>query len=809
VLRTAQSSIGPCPPAWTPASNIDATRQISTHTPAADRRRHRHDDHARPPRTGPGRPGHPSQYWLVPDASLSRNVANRGTESAEQRFARAVRSIDAGQLEAGQYLVDTTALAATPLGDYALYYKGVALLGLSRYTDAETVLTALQARKPQGFLKEALPLRLAELALARADAKKGIDVLESITDDTLSAPEEVWLQLGRAAERAGDRDKALKAYRRVYYDYPLSAQASDAQSGIERLQTGDLIPSDRFARELERAGKLFDARRWAQARAGFEPLSRVAQGDDAQLIALRMAECDYYLDRFRQAREALRPFLKGISREAEARFFYLTATRALGDTSTYVELAQDFLTDFPDSTWTEEVLNNLASHYIIIDDDEAADAVFRDLYRRFPRSRHAERAAWKIGWRAYRSGNYLEAAEVFEEAAAAYPRADNRPAWLYWSARARDNMRDQPTATTRYRLVVADYENSYYGRLASKALEARGGPATVDTPVVAAAAVAAPQPVPTDAVVRALLALELYDVALREVQYAQRVWGDTPQLQATVAFIRHNQGLALSSFDRFNALRGAINTMRRAYPQFMAAGGEGLPPDVLRIIYPLDYWPLISKYSATHDLDPYLVAALMAQESTFTADVRSSANAYGLMQLLPSTASRYARRMGIRRFSASSLTQPETNVRIGTEYFKDLVDRFGGAHYALASYNAGENRVVRWMMDNPGLPQDEFIDDIPFPETQNYVKRILGTAEDYRRLYGGGLLDPNASLRVSGAAMTPARAAASRSASSKKVSSSKKSTTKKTTPKKSTAKKPTAKKSTAKRPARKSSSSRR
>jgi len=65
------------------------------------------------------------------------------------------------------------------------------------------------------------------------------------------------------------------------------------------------------------------------------------------------------------------------------------------------------------------------------------------------------------------------------------------------------------------------------------------------------------------------------------------------------------------------------------------------------------------------------------------------------------------------------------------------VRQFGGAHYALASYNAGENRVARWISERPGIDQDEFIDDIPFPETQNYVKRILGTAEDYRRLYGG------------------------------------------------------------------------
>jgi soluble lytic murein transglycosylase len=269
----------------------------------------------------------------------------------------------------------------------------------------------------------------------------------------------------------------------------------------------------------------------------------------------------------------------------------------------------------------------------------------------------------------------------------------------------------------------------------------------------------------------------MYGDALREVQYAQRVWGDSPQLQATSAWIRHQQGLTLTAEERFAALRGAITTMRRAYPQFMAAGGEALPADVLRIIFPLDYWPLITKYSEMHQLDPYLIAALMAQESTFTAEIRSHANAYGLMQIIPGTGRRYARKLGISPFNTTMLRQPEINVRIGTQYFRDLIDRFGGAHFALASYNAGESRVDRWTDERPGVPQDEFIDDIPFPETQNYVKRILGTAEDYRALYGGGVLDPN-NLRPSPAAVTTAPAAKapapSRTTTKKKTTAAKK-----------------------------------
>ena len=696
------------------------------------------------PTAHPPLPLQPSHYWFVPDPSAASTPAARRVDDAAARFARGARLIAAGDFAAGLPLVTPQDLAGSPLEPYAHFYRAIALEGLSRLDEADAGLTALVARKPEGYLREAATLRLGDVAVARDDAERAEDLLERLSNDKVSSPEQVFLALGRAEEAVGHKDHALQAYGRVYYDFPLSTEAIDAQDAFERLQTPSLVPPDRFARELARAERLFAARRWAQARAAFEPLARVAQRDDRELIALRLAESDYYLDRHRAARDALQRHLDGGKLEAEARFFHLTAVRALGDHGSYVKLARQLVADHPDSEWAAETLNNLASHYIIIDEDAAADPVFRELLRRFPKHRHAERAAWKAGWWSYRHGDFAATADLFESAAVTFPRADNRPAWLYWSGRARDQLGDTEAANARYRLAITDYQNTYYGRLSVKQLEQRRQPPVAPSTTVASAGGSAA--VPNDELIRALAAVQLYDDALREVQYAQRVWGDSPQLQATSAWVRHRQGLELKATERFTALRGAITTMRRAYPQFMTAGGENLPPDVLRIIFPLDYWPLITKYAKAHDLDPFLLAALMAQESTFTPEIRSAANAIGLMQITPPTGRTLARQLGIRRFTNAMLTQPEPNVRMGTKYFKDMVNRFGGVHYALAGYNAGPHRVVAWLKESPGLPQDEFIDSIPFAETQNYVKRILGTAEDYRRLYGGGVLDPNARL---------------------------------------------------------------
>jgi soluble lytic murein transglycosylase len=529
----------------------------------------------------------------------------------------------------------------------------------------------------------------------------------------------------------------------VYFGFPASEQAVEAKAAIDRLQATGNVPPASFEDALSRAERLFSARRWADARAAFEPLIAVASGDTRALTTIRVAECDYRLGRHRAARDRLKPFVDGGSREAEARYFYLNAVRGLGDRAAYVALSRTLVADHPASEWAAEALNDLASSYVVDDQGEEADRVFRELLIRFPRHRYAERAAWKVGWAAYRSRRFAEAATIFESAAAAFPRADYRPAWLYWSGRARAGTGDRQEASERYQLVVADYGSSYYGRLASKLRGPISATASARARTAAAgSAAAAPPSVP---VIRALITAGLFDDAIREVQFAQRTWGDSSQLQATFAWIRNQQGLDLRADERFTALRGAITTMRRAYPQFLTAEGNTLPVEVLGIIFPLDYWDLIQKYSSAHGLDPYLITALMAQESTFTPEIRSSANARGLMQVMPSTGRMYARKLGIRPFSTGSLSQPETNVRIGTRYFKDLMDRFGAQHYALAAYNAGETRVGQWLKEAPGLPPDEFIDNIPFPETQNYVKRILGTVDDYRRLYATGRLAAAAS----------------------------------------------------------------
>jgi soluble lytic murein transglycosylase len=656
-----------------------------------------------------------SDIWLVP-SEADRRARQDGLTAAVERY------------RAGDHAAALAALNRVgrqhPLADYVEYYKGLAYLRLKQLPQARTALEAVLAREPEGVLAMAAMLAQGEVAEADGDHRRAVAIYQRLADEKHLVNEDVLSRLGRAALAASDRKTAAEAYVRIYYEYPLTNAATAAASRLTGLQ--DQIVRTSYKADIGRAAMLFGARRYADARAAYQELRSHVDGDDRQLADLRIAQCDFHLKRYVAAREALRPHLTRGPHQAEARLFYLSALGELGQHAEYVSRTRDLVKEFPDSSWAEEALNNLGTHYIMIGQDETAAGVFGELYERFPAGNHAQRAAWKYGWWSYRNGDFKTTVDVFESAAATFPRSDYRPSYLYWAARAHGRLGVRTQAEARYRLMYTDYGNSYYGRLAGKQFDVTGIEAAVMPVSYAPPAAAEPSHLPNAARIRLLLAHGLYDDALEELRHAQRQWGTSPAIEATIAWAFHQKG----------ELRRAIMLMRRAYPQHLTASGQDLPVEVRQVIFPLVYWDLIRRHSSERKLDPYLVSALVAQESTFEPSARSVANAVGLMQILPATGRRLAQSAGMKSFSPSMLTRPETNIRLGTLYFSRLVERFGGAHYALASYNAGENRVVRWRAERPGVDEDEFIDDIPFPETQNYVKRILGTAEDYRLLYG-------------------------------------------------------------------------
>lgn len=154
--------------------------------------------------------------------------------------------------------------------------------------------------------------------------------------------------------------------------------------------------------------------------------------------------------------------------------------------------------------------------------------------------------------------------------------------------------------------------------------------------------------------------------------------------------------------------------------------------DDLELRFPLAYQEAVNSASANTNIEPTLLYAIARQESAFAADARSPAGAMGLMQLMPSTARRTARAIGVK-YRYWDLIDPIQNIQLGSRYLHQLLDQFNGNHiFATAAYNAGPERVKEWVAEKSvQLPYDIWIETIPYRETRGYVQNVLSFSVIY------------------------------------------------------------------------------
>ena len=179
----------------------------------------------------------------------------------------------------------------------------------------------------------------------------------------------------------------------------------------------------------------------------------------------------------------------------------------------------------------------------------------------------------------------------------------------------------------------------------------------------------------------------------------------------------------------------AMRALKRALPYAATASINAIPLAYWRILFPEPWWDTIKAESAKNNLDPYLVASLIRQESEFNPSVISYANAYGLMQLLPSVGKAMAREEGISHFQTFQLLDPETNIRLGTPIpAPDAGPLRRRAGVRAGGLQRGRQRVVDWEAAGPYSGIDEFVESIPFTQTREYVEAILRNEETYRAI---------------------------------------------------------------------------
>ncbi|HHT47574.1 MAG TPA: lytic transglycosylase domain-containing protein [Firmicutes bacterium] len=157
---------------------------------------------------------------------------------------------------------------------------------------------------------------------------------------------------------------------------------------------------------------------------------------------------------------------------------------------------------------------------------------------------------------------------------------------------------------------------------------------------------------------------------------------------------------------------------------------------LVRFFYPFPYRDIIIGEAQKNGLEPLLVAAVIMVESSFNEEAKSPKGALGLMQVMPETGFWAAEQMQLELFSLEQLFDPHINIAIGTWYLAGLFRQFNGNLYAaLAAYNGGRGHVSRWLREGIWDGTRESLNDIPFPETYNFVLKVERTYKQYKRIY--------------------------------------------------------------------------
>jgi soluble lytic murein transglycosylase len=541
------------------------------------------------------------------------------------------------------------------------------------------------------------------------------------------------LAQGEVALALGQAEEAERIYKRVLLGHPLSQEAGIARAKLTAMGAETSLSTA----ELRSLGDAYyNAGHYADASEQFHALARQSRLDAGSRagFAVAAAACNLKLKRLTKAQAEALPDTHD---ENGARRLYLLMelARSRNDLDEQKRIVAEMESRFPQSPWLAEALHSSGNLYMLRRDYAAAVAYYSTLATRFPSSKNAATAHWRAGWLSYRQGLYADASRIFNEQIRLYPGATETVSALYWRGRLYETVEHKPDlAAANYRALLRAYPHYFYAQLARQRLAALGNyqkealPAPqpqldrIQAPPVPPLEESFPADSPHLAKARLLANAGLNEYIAQEIAADpdSSSWSALAEAQIYASY-----------GENFRAMR----IVKRALPSAATASIQSIPQAYWRILFPKPWWETIRTESAKNNLDPYLVAALIRQESEFNPSAVSPANACGLMQLLPATGKSLAHEEGIKHFQTFQLFDPATNIRLGTRYLRKTLDKFGGVtEYALAAYDAGDDRVLDWQAGGPYQGIDEFVESIPFTETREYVESILRNLETYKAI---------------------------------------------------------------------------
>lgn len=659
----------------------------------------------------------------------------------------------------------------TELDDYVRFFLARTLVETD---DAPRALNEFQqflTRYPSHPLADEVRLQIANLLFndeRYADALNWYtQLLEASTPDT----GEFFYRLGRSAFETGAYQQAVDALQQVRVYHPTHPTAKDARQYLQMILKTypNLEPQWTAEMTLDHADALLQGRAYDEAVRQYEAfLNAYPQSD-----RLEDAEFSKIAAYFRAgnakagiaALDALVTQYADAHPQIAARALYMRGYQHWNaDRNTQArELMQRLVKDFPQTSWTDDAYYVIGRIYQSQRQYPQAARWYADLAQNYPSGDSAEEGLWRAGWARYLNAQYEQAAQLFATVPNRFPGGAYRDDSLYWQGRALEKTKQRDAAIRVYRQLVQISPDTYYGILAQKRLRLfqvsveRSSAEAERHPEFSEIFQRLRQILPPDtykAVARRsttiseLRAVNLSDYAVKETAWVGGILGiadEAPDVftepQETVAGDNAGHRLMMVYFlARLYAFAGdylsTIQLSSKIETFLEQTPGYDFPYMLHRLKYPLAYSDLIQKYAELNNVDPFLIAGIIRQESAYNSQARSYADARGLMQLIPSTGKRVAAREGIENFTTSRLYEPELNIRLGTRYLVDVLDRFDGNLYrALAAYNAGPKATEKWWPTSGTGDQELIVENITYRATRNYVKRVLRNQHNYRLIY--------------------------------------------------------------------------
>ncbi|MEK6569245.1 MAG: transglycosylase SLT domain-containing protein [candidate division NC10 bacterium] len=621
------------------------------------------------------------------------------------------------------------------VADYSLYLAASAYQGLGLKPQAIDLLSRLLLEHPGSLLAERAVRERANLYAdvnLLSEAEKAYrDYLSRASD--ASQRREATLALAEIFLKEGRQGEAEELLRQLWLKWPGTREAVRAG---ELLNSMAEAPPFTLSEQFDRVLALYNSGQHAQAAAGFSPFlaGNTSHASRARLLS---GISRFHLRDYNQAITLLSPLIKEPSSlRAESLYWIGRSYGRLDDREKAIATLMRLVDLYPRSVWADDSLYMVALNY---SDDRkpkrAVEALSR-LNREHPSSDLGDVALWTRAWINYRESAPTTALHDLQRLQKGAPSPSRlRVQAFYWSGRILEQLGKRPEALRTYRGLLETFSDEYYyieqTRLRLDRLAPSAGH-VVTASSLKIAIPSPPEPLPAPSAPQVTKARLLKELNLRE-EASEEFW-------ALIRRDAEDRGLlyeACSAFLELGRIEKSLWVAKRLLRPLYAQTRPAEPvPRYWDFLYPLGYWELVKEQSTRYTLDPYLVVALIREESAFGERAVSRAGAVGLMQLLPRTADQIVNAAGGTGGSVS-LESPATNIKLGTRYLATMLEEFkGNWTLALAAYNAGPHHVRRWLETRGYRSDDEFIEEIPFLETQQYVKRVLGSYYRYRAQYG-------------------------------------------------------------------------